>query len=49
MKMTEKWLTIDQIAEYLQVSREKLYKLCQKGRIPVSKVVRRLVSLKTHL
>ncbi len=39
MKMTDKWLTIDQIAEYLQVSKEKLYKLCQKGKIPVSKVV----------
>ena len=37
--MTTKWLTIDQIAEYLQVSKEKLYKLCQRERIPVSKVV----------
>ena len=36
--MTEKWLTIEQIAEYLQVSTEKLYKLCQKGKMPASKV-----------
>ena len=36
--MTDKWLTIEQIAEYLQVSRETLYKLCQKGKMPVSKV-----------
>jgi len=37
-KMTEKWLTIEQIADYLQVSREKIYRLCQKGKMPASKV-----------
>lgn len=36
--MTDKWLTIEQIADYLQVSTEKLYKLCQKGKMPASKV-----------
>lgn len=36
--MTDKWLTIEQIADYLQVSREKLYRLCQKGKMPASKV-----------
>ena len=36
--MTDKWLTIDQIADYLQVSKEKIYKLCQRGKMPVSKV-----------
>ncbi|MBI1978417.1 MAG: helix-turn-helix domain-containing protein [Candidatus Omnitrophica bacterium] len=35
--MTNKWLTIDQIADYLQVSKEKVYKLCQRGRMPASK------------
>jgi len=35
--MTDKWLTIDQIADYLQVSKEKIYKLCQKGKMPASK------------
>ena len=35
--MTDKWLTIDQIADYLQVSREKIYKLCQRGKMPASK------------
>ncbi len=35
--MTDKWLTIDQIAAYLQVSKEKIYKLCQKGKMPTSK------------
>lgn len=37
--MINKWFTIEQIADYLQVSKEKLYKLCQRGRIPASKVV----------
>ncbi len=36
--MTTKWLTIEQIAEYLQVSKEKIYKLCQRGKMPASKV-----------
>jgi len=36
--MTTKWLTIEQIAEYLQVSKEKVYKLCQRGKMPASKV-----------
>lgn len=36
--MTAKWHTIEQVAEYLQVSREKLYKLVQQGRMPASKV-----------
>ena len=36
--MTDKWLTIDQIADYLQVSKEKVYKLCQKGKMPASKL-----------
>jgi len=35
--MTDKWLTIDQIAEYLQVSKEKIYKHCQRGKMPASK------------
>ena len=38
MIMTDKWLTIEQIADYLQVSREKIYRLCQKGTIPASKI-----------
>lgn len=37
--MTEKWLTIDQIADHLQISKEKIYKLCQRGKMPASKVV----------
>jgi len=37
IRMTHKWLTIDQIAEFLQVSKEKIYKLCQRGKMPASK------------
>lgn len=37
-KMTDRWLTIEQIADYLQVSKEKMYKLCQRGKMPASKV-----------
>ncbi len=33
-----KWLKIQQIASYLQISREKVYKLAQQGRIPASKI-----------
>ncbi len=36
--MTTKWLTIEQIAGYLQVSKEKIYKLCQRGKMPASKL-----------
>ena len=36
--MTAKWLTIDQIADHLQVSKEKVYKLCQRRRMPASKL-----------
>jgi len=36
--MTDKWLTINQIARYLQVSKEKIYKLCQRGKMPASKI-----------
>ncbi|HNV85729.1 MAG TPA: helix-turn-helix domain-containing protein [Candidatus Omnitrophota bacterium] len=36
--MTSKWHTIGQVAKYLQVSREKIYKMAQKGKIPASKV-----------
>jgi len=36
--MTDKLLTIDQIAEYLQVSKEKIYKLCQRKKMPAYKV-----------
>jgi len=36
--MPVKWMTLKQIAAHLQASKEKVYKLCQRGRIPASKI-----------
>ena len=36
--MAIKWHTIEQIADYLQVSKEKVYKLCQRGKMPACKL-----------
>jgi len=35
-----KWLTLDQVADYLQMSKSSIYKIVQKGRIPAYKVGR---------
>ena len=35
-----KWLTIEQIAEYLQMSTSSIYKMAQTGKIPAYKVGR---------
>lgn len=32
------WMTLDEIAEYLKVSKETIYKMAQKGQIPGSKI-----------
>lgn len=34
----EKLLTVKDVAEYLQMSKEKIYKLAQQGKIPVSRI-----------
>jgi len=36
----EKWLTLEQIAEYLQMSTSSIYKMAQTGKIPAYKVGR---------
>lgn len=36
--MNEKWLTVKEVAEYLQLSPDQIYRLAQQGRIPASKV-----------
>jgi excisionase family DNA binding protein len=36
--ITDKWLTIDELAAYLKMGRTKLYTLAQKGNIPGSKI-----------
>lgn len=33
-----KWLTIEELAEYLKMGRTKLYRMAQDGEIPASKV-----------
>ncbi|MFP4082417.1 MAG: helix-turn-helix domain-containing protein [Candidatus Aminicenantes bacterium] len=36
----DKWLTLEQIAEYLQMSTSSIYKMAQSGKIPSYKVGR---------
>ena len=36
--MTDKWLTVKEVAEYLKLSTDLVYKFAQRGKIPVSKV-----------
>ncbi|MCX7822722.1 MAG: helix-turn-helix domain-containing protein [Syntrophobacterales bacterium] len=36
----DKWLTLEQIAEYLQMSTSSIYKMAQAGKIPTYKVGR---------
>ena len=35
---TDKWLTLDELAEYLKLGRTKLYRMAQSDEIPASKV-----------
>lgn len=32
------WLTLEEVAEYLRISRETVYKLAQRGKLPGTKV-----------
>ena len=34
----DKWLTIDELADYLKIGRTKLYRMAQKADIPASKI-----------
>lgn len=36
--METSWLTLDELAEYLKLSRTKLYRLARGGQIPACKV-----------
>ena len=38
--VVDKWLTLEQIAEYLQMSESSIYKMAQGGKIPAYKVGR---------
>jgi len=39
--MEEQWMTVKDVAEYLKVSTDLVYRLAQKGEIPASKVANR--------
>lgn len=36
--MIDKWLTVKEVAEYLKLSTDLVYKFAQRGKIPVSKI-----------
>ena len=38
MELANKWLTIEELAAYLKMSRTKLYGMAQKGHLPSSKI-----------
>lgn len=38
MDKIDKWLTIDELAAYIKMSRTKLYGMAQRGDIPASKI-----------
>jgi excisionase family DNA binding protein len=35
---TDKWLTLDELAEYLKLSTSNHYRMTQKGEVPASKI-----------
>jgi len=32
------WMTLEEVAQYLKVSKDSIYRLAQKGEIPASKI-----------
>lgn len=38
MESFDKWLTIEELATYLKLSRTKLYGMAQRGEIPAAKI-----------
>lgn len=36
--VTDRWLTLDELAKYLKLSHSKLYRMAQDGELPASKV-----------
>ena len=34
----DSWMTLEEIAQYLKVSKDSIYRLAQKGEIPASKI-----------
>ena len=38
MAIDNRWMTVKDVAEYLQLSTDQIYRLAQQGKIPASKV-----------
>jgi len=38
MAMDDRWMTVKDVAKYLQLSTDQIYRLAQQGKIPASKV-----------
>ena len=36
--MQNRWMTLQEVSEYLQLSKDQIYRLAQRGKIPASKV-----------
>jgi excisionase family DNA binding protein len=36
--MNDRWMTVKDLAEYLQLSTDQIYRLAQQGKIPASRV-----------
>ena len=36
--MQSRWMTLQEVAEYLQLSKDMIYRLAQSGKLPASKV-----------
>lgn len=34
----DRWMTLEEVAKYLHVSKDSIYRLAQKGEIPASKL-----------
>jgi len=38
MNMTNRWLSVEQVAEYLSISKESVYRWLEKGSVPAHRV-----------
>ena len=36
--MQDRWMTLQEVAEFLQLSKDQIYRLAQSGKIPASKL-----------
>lgn len=36
--MVDRWMTVEDVAQYLQLSMDMIYKMAQQGKLPASKI-----------